>query len=209
MRRLIVAPHADDEVLGCGGLIAKYPDTAVAIVAHIEIERLTEFFAARRAMGQSAIASDLLGNFPDGSVGLSMFGLVSWMDTVFAKVKPDEVYLPYPGSHQDHVATYEAGMRAARQSMHPEHWMPPTVLVYETPMYDLDLHAWPLRFSVFESLSEEQVFAKAKAMEAYESQNGKPHPGSPDEVVARARSLGLARDLEYAEQFAPVRLVRP
>ena len=25
MRRLVIAPHMDDESLGCGGLLAKYP----------------------------------------------------------------------------------------------------------------------------------------------------------------------------------------
>ncbi len=99
-------------------------------------------------------------------------------------------------------------MRACRQSLNPEHWMPPTVLVYETPTYDLDLQAWGLRFSVFESLTSEQVTRKAQAMAQYESQVLKPHAGSPDELISRARSLGLARDVEYAEQFAPVRLVR-
>ena len=30
-KRLIIVPHADDEVLGCGGLLAKYPNEWVLI----------------------------------------------------------------------------------------------------------------------------------------------------------------------------------
>ncbi len=30
MRRLVVAPHMDDESLGCGGLLAKHPTTAAS-----------------------------------------------------------------------------------------------------------------------------------------------------------------------------------
>ncbi len=60
-----------------------------------------------------------------------------------------------------------------------------------------------------ESLTAEQVQAKSEAMKAYDSQCQKSHAGLPDELVAKARSLGLARNLEFAEQFAPVRLVIP
>ncbi len=32
MRRLVVAPHMDDESLGCGGLMAKHPDDCTVVV---------------------------------------------------------------------------------------------------------------------------------------------------------------------------------
>ena len=42
--------------------------------------------------------------------------LVTWLDAILATLKPTELYLPTPGMHQDHIAAYEAGMRAARKS---------------------------------------------------------------------------------------------
>lgn len=203
---MVVAPHADDEVMGCGGLIAKYPHTEVMFVASMDSVRHREMMEAWSRLGGTGEIEK--GGFPDGDVGQREKALVSWLDAKFAYYRPDEVYLPYPGSHQDHVAVFEAGMRACRQSLNPQHWMPPTVLVYDTPTYDLNLVERGLRFGLFEALGEEHVLAKAKAMEAYESQTLKPHAGSPDELVARARSIGLARGLEYAEQFAVVRMVR-
>lgn len=204
--RLVIAPHADDETMGCGGLLAKYPDTYVAFVATTSAERRAEAECARSALG--ATVPWLNGAFPDGDVGQRSKALVTWLDGHLSALRPDEVYLPYPGSHQDHVAVFEAGMRACRQSLNPEHWMPPTVLIYETPTYDLEIAEHGLRYSVFESLTEEQVARKAAAMACYDSQVQKAHAGSPPELVSRARSIGLARDVEYAEQFAPVRMVR-
>ena len=32
MKRLILAPHMDDEAMGCGGLMAKHPDECVVVV---------------------------------------------------------------------------------------------------------------------------------------------------------------------------------
>lgn len=206
LKRLVIAPHADDEVLGCGGLLAKYPETDVAVVAAPSLERADEMGAAHAALGLKTDVH-LLG-FPDGDVGQRERALVTALDRVIDHVRPDEVYLPYPGSHQDHVAVYTAGMRACRQSLNPDHWMPGTVLVYETPTYDLDLQDWGLRFNVFESLTEEHVYRKSEAMLMYESQVQEPHAGSPEELVRRARSLGLARDVQYAEQYAAVRVVR-
>lgn len=206
VRRVVIAPHADDEVLGCGGLLAKYPDTQVVVVAGPGALRRKEMALAHQTLGLKT--DPLMLGFPDGDVGQREMALVLALDDALAAYQPDEVYLPYPGSHQDHVAVYEAGMRACRQSLNPDHWMPGTVLVYETPTYDLDLQAWGLRYSVFESLEEDHVIRKSNAMLCYESQVQKPHAGSPDELRSRARSLGLAREVEYAEQFAPVRVVR-
>ena len=50
MKRLVVAPHCDDETLGCGGLLAKYPDTGVLVVSSPGPERLREFDAAQKIL---------------------------------------------------------------------------------------------------------------------------------------------------------------
>lgn len=207
MRRLVVTPHADDEVMGCGGLIAKHRDVDIVVVTTVDEVRDLERQRAWKELGWTGRHFDL--GLPDGRAGEDMPLLVGLLDELVSTVTPHEVFLPYPGSHQDHIATYEAGVRACRQSLSPDHWMPGTVLVYETPPYDIDLQTWPLRFALFEALTAEHATAKADAMRAYESQCLKPHPGSPSHLYERARALGVARDLEFAEQYAVVRMVRP
>ena len=206
MRRLVVAPHADDEVLGCGGLLAKYPaDSMVLVVAEADAIRGAEFLAAKEVLGYAEAAMLCL---PDGQVGDDMRGLVRQLDRAIGNYRPDELYLPFPSMHQDHIAVYEAGMRSARLSMNEHHHYPPSVLVYDVAAYDLELYPSDLRWNVFESLTQEQAELKAKAVLAYGSQQVRgPHPLSG--IVESARMLGASRRLAFAEQFCLVREVRP
>ena len=204
-RRLILAPHADDEALGCGGLLAKYSnETAVVVLAQPDDVRAKEFDEAQRVLGyQNAYCLGL----PDGSVGQHMRELVGLLDSVLIACRPDELYLPYPSVHQDHVATYEAGMRSARLSMTSRHWFPPSVLVYDVAAYDLELYPTDLRWNVFEALEQSHVDLKVRAVNAYASQQVQgPHPLNGIRECAHA--LGSARQVGWAEQFALVRAVR-
>lgn len=205
VRRLIIAPHADDEVLGCGGLLAKHPEnTAVVVLGQPDAIRLVEFERAKAILGYDH--SFLLG-LEDGYVGTDMHTLVGKLDGVLNEWRPREMYLPFPSTHQDHIAAFEAGMRSARLSMTGDHWFTPTVLVYDVAAYDLQLYPSDLRWNVFEELAEEHMEAKTRAVAAYASQQVLgPHP--INEIRRTARALGAARQLTYAEQFALVRAVR-
>ena len=204
-RRMIIAPHCDDESLGCGGLIAKYPrECTVVVLAEPDEVRRKEFDAARSILGyQDAIFLDL----PDGYVGADMHQLVGHLDRLTAQVQPDELYLPYPSMHQDHVAGYEAGVRASRLSMSEGHWFTPSVFVYDVAAYDLNLYPTDLKWNTFESLTHEEVYAKAEAVAHYASQQVlTPHPANS--IRQQARSLGAARQVQWAEQYSMIRAVR-
>lgn len=205
MRRLVIAPHMDDESLGCGGLLAKYPGECHVLVATDgDQTRRSEHAAAMEILG--GVPTSTLG-FEDGSTQHAMVDLVAAIDEVMAKYEPDEVYLPFPSLHQDHIAVYEAGMRSSRISMSPRHWVPDAVLVYDIAVYDVSLYPTDLRWNVFESLTEEQADLKAAACAAYASENpGGPHPMSS--VKELAATVGQVRRIAYAEQYALVRQVR-
>lgn len=205
MLRLVIAPHMDDEALGCGGLLAKYPHDSVVVV-------VTESGATRdlehaRAMARFGLGDSLRLGFGDGTAGADMNRLVASLDEVLTRVRPDEVYLPFPSLHQDHIATYEAGMRACRISMDADHWVPPSVLVYDIAVYDVNLYPSDLRWNVFEVLTEEQAEMKAAACAEYRSENPDgPHPMNSIKQIAA--SVGHMRRVEFAEQYALVRQVR-
>ena len=206
LKRLIIAPHCDDEALGCGGLLAKHPqECTVAVLATPDEIRLKEFYEAKAVLGyQHAHFLDM----PDGYVGADMAGLVGMLDKLVATVRPDELYLPYPSMHQDHIAGYEAGVRASRLSMTDCHWFTPSVFVYDVAAYDLDLYPTDLKWNTFEVLTEEQVDAKAEAIDSYTSQRVlTPHPANS--VKKQAEALGAARQMNWVEQYAMVRVVRP
>ncbi len=205
MRRVVIAPHQDDESMGCGGLLAKYPNEClVVVVTDSGPVRAAEFERAMAALGVTTWVN--LG-FPDGSTPQLMMDLVAALDGVLAEHRPEEVYLPYPSLHQDHIATYEAGMRSARVSMSVEHHFPPSVFVYDIAAYDVSLYPTDLRWNVFEPLTEAQVDAKARACASYVSEiPAEIHPINSVRQIAAA--TGLVRLLPYAEQYALVRHVR-
>lgn len=206
VRRIVLAPHMDDESLGCGGLLAKYPeDSLVVVVTDSGPQRESEHAHALSILG---VRDSVRLGLPDGDLTGSAMTLVSTLDEILATYRPHELYLPFPSLHQDHIATYEAGLRASRTSMHSDHWYPPSVLVYDISAYDVDLYPSDLRWNVFESLTPEQVDQKVAACGAYvtEIPNG-PHPMKSVREIASA--TGQVRLVDYAERFALVRMVRP
>ena len=206
MRQVVVSPHADDETMGVGGTMVKYRgEFTVVVAAEPSVVRRAEFDAAMRCLGVEEVV--WLG-LPDTRVGADMAHLVRRLDDVFDTARPEVVYLPYPTMHQDHIAVYEAGMRACRFSMH-DHWSPWRVMVYDDVVYDATLYPTDLRWNRFEVLSEEQIDVKVEAMQCYRSQmpsNGS-HPAHGIKEIARA--LGASRGVRYAEQFAVVKEVVP
>ncbi|MEH1129601.1 PIG-L deacetylase family protein [Micromonospora sp. CPCC 206061] len=151
-RVLIVAPHPDDEVLGCGGSIAMHAEAghevAIAFLTSGEhggsaeaddlgTRREREAVDAAAALG---VRSDRLRflRFPDGGIDpydCDQFGVVL---EVLRESRPDLLYLPHPkdGSF-DHEAAFALCWRAAQMagsSNYPQcgspHWVS-TILGYE------------------------------------------------------------------------------
>jgi LmbE family N-acetylglucosaminyl deacetylase len=207
MKRLIVAPHCDDEVLGCGGLLAKYPAECEVLVMVKPTEiRLREHTAARQALGYDF--THFL-ELPDGHLHESLVLMVDSLDRLLRGIRPHEMYLPYPDLHQDHIATYEAGMRAARASMKKDHWYVPNVFVYDVAAYSLELRPTGLNYNTFEDISGDPLLAKGKAMDCYESETAlAPSPANGAALVKQAEALGALHHRFAVEQYAAVRVLR-
>jgi LmbE family N-acetylglucosaminyl deacetylase len=142
MRRvLILAPHPDDEVLGCGGTIARL----VAEGAHVEVAVLTRgapprFDAAQAAMvrQEAERAHALLGvaatrflTLPaaelDRVAHADLNAAIAWE---IAAARPDTLFIPFAGDlHLDHRLIFESAMVAARPrgTVYPRR-----ILAYET-----------------------------------------------------------------------------
>lgn len=202
--RLVIAPHADDEVLGCGGLLSKYGEESVVAVCSIPS-------ATRRE--EAARARDVLGyretHWLELEPGYGGRSLVAVFDDLLDKHRPAELYLPYPDLHQDHIAVYEAGMRAARASMKGDHWYVRSVFVYHVAAYTMELSPTGLKFNTFEDISGWPVRAKAMAFEAYQSETSPPpSPSNGHALTTQAQALGSVHRLDFVEQYVAVRIVR-
>lgn len=127
---LVVAPHPDDESIGCGGLIAlarsKGVDVQIAFVTHgeashrpwlIDNERLrsirhSEACEAAARLGVSEAALHFLG-VPDGRVSEHGAVVVASILRLIKEQRPDAVFLPHAKEQPpDHSLTYAYGRMA-------------------------------------------------------------------------------------------------
>lgn len=202
LRRLIVAPHADDESLGCGGLIATVPKSVTVVVLSDKDDgRMEEFEEARKILGYTRAVPP---KYRTGTLADNMRDMVGHLDRIIRSQRPHSLLLPAPGTHQDHIAAYEAGMRAARLSYTDGSWFVPEVVLYDVPGYATDLYQTPYRWNRFLPLDSRAMADKADAIRAYDSQTNGHH--DPVELAySQAKMLGGLIGRQFAEQYAVVR----
>lgn len=218
-RILVVAPHADDEVIGCGGTIAR----AAAAGCHVTLVVMAMGGVKHHHLGTAASreerhaeleqAAALLGIgetrvlFPGWDMqleSLSMFQLVTALDEVIAARDYAECYLPEPSHNLDHRLTHEATLSALRQRGRR-----PIRLIasYEGTVAGWQSSAGPagrLYVDIGRTLE-----AKIAALNAYSSQIREyPHPTSEEALRRLAAMRGLECGVEHAERFHVHRLVR-
>lgn len=220
-KTLIISPHADDEVLGCGGLMHRLRDTGAEV--HVLIAVTADSFLwhhggvvsgeTRREETRRACASlgvcgchvHFLYEEGDGRLDtVPQQELVMALDLMLRKLQPTAVLLPYPSFHQDHRALFQASFAALRPR---EEGTVSFVAMYEYPnivwQYDqLPGGDWYLR------LDEEAVEAKVDAMRQHESQirDGR-HMISPDSIRTWARYRGMEVGVPAAERFRVLRAI--
>ena len=218
-RALVIAPHPDDEVLGCGGTIARL----AAMARHVEVViatqgKLPRFTAAQveRVQAEARQAHELLGiartHFLDFEAAaldcVPRAELNEGIATVVAESRPDTLFLPFPGDlHFDHGLIFEAAMVAARPV--GAHY-PRRVLAYETVSetnWAAPFLTPPFQPHVFIDISE-HLDRKIEAFGCFESQvRPFPNERSFETLRALAQVRGSCVSRSAAEAFVLIREV--
>ena len=226
MSTLVIAAHPDDEVLGCGGTIARLAREGEEVHVLILGEGAASRFedgsdAARKAVDQLSrtsreVAAFLgaggatMAGFPDNRFDTApLLSIVKAIEAVIEEVRPSAVYTQHGGDlNIDHAITYRATLTAAR----PVEGSPVReVYAYEAPSST----EWA--FQVFEPVFRPNAFVdiartlekKIQAMQMYETEaRAFPHPRSPQAIRATAARWGSVAGLQAAEAFELVRSVR-
>jgi LmbE family N-acetylglucosaminyl deacetylase len=217
MKILVIAPHPDDEVLGCGGTIALHAksddEVSLCIVTKAYAPDWTEEFMKHRKE-EVAEANKILGikqtfflDFPTVKLDtVPQKTLNDAISKVVTETSPELVYVPFKGDlNRDHRLVFESALVATRPNSHG----PREVLAYEV-LSETDWGSPIEKFipNVYVDISS--VFeAKIEAMKAYGSEL-RPYPSQRSLEMLRvlAQKRGSEVELNFAEAFWLIRQVR-
>jgi LmbE family N-acetylglucosaminyl deacetylase len=217
MNILVVAPHPDDEVLGCGGSIAHHVARGDTVHVLVVTKGDPEIFPpaiVEKTRGELARAHQVLGiagveflDFPAPKLdSIPGYQIADAIGKSVKRLAPRTLYLPHRGDlHTDHRMVFDAALVAARPI---NGCSVRTILCYET----LSETEWgyPLGTDVFSPTVyidiSRHLERKLKALGCYQSQlMPAPHPRSMQAVEALARHRGSAISAVAAEAFVLVR----
>ncbi len=218
---MIVAAHPDDEVLGCGGTIARH--TAEGAEVHVlfladgvsargagrapEEEISARQDAARRAAKVLGAETPRFTGLPDNRLdGLDLLDIVKAVEEVVAELRPAIVYTHHGGDlNVDHALVHRAVVTACRplpespvralyafETVSSTEWSSPEMGEAFRPNHFVDIG--------------ETLAHKLEALECYAQEiRPFPHARSREGVEALARLRGCSVGLEAAEAFLVVR----
>lgn len=218
---LIVAPHPDDEVLGCGGLIASVPDPdAVDVLVVTDGSESPPGAAGQTGLGaarqaESLHALEMLGvptdrvsflGLPDGGLGDRGAELDRALRDAVLRTAATDVFVPFRfDRHPDHQAVQAAGERLLRRT---------GIRLWEYFVYPFwcllpggDVRGHLRRGALYAlDLTPEVRSAKRAALDAYRSQTTRYAEGQTRPVLGAAF---LDRMCAGSETFLRYEIARP
>lgn len=216
---LIIAPHPDDEVLGCGGTIRKYSseghDVTVLIVTRgsRKLYRDEQIDNVRR---EALNAHKLLGvkntiflDFPAPELDtIPLMDITTAISKVMTENRIEMLFLPHRGDiHHDHSIVFNAALVAARPV---GNYTVKEIYCYET----LSETEWAAPFASDAFIPNcfvniEVFFAeKLEAIRCFKSQiKDFPNPRSLENIEALSKFRGATVGLKNAEAFLLIRQI--
>ncbi len=221
----VIAAHPDDEILGCGGTIAKWARKGASINILLmtdgegsRIHQDDEIMSSKKNQRLSAAekCAKYLGlnsvtrlNFPDNRMSDSiLLDVVKAIESFIDKYQPDEVFTHHSGDvNVDHRVTHDAVLAACRPQ--PGHCVK-RILFFEVPSStEWNTSASRVSFTpnYFCDISE-TLEEKLGALKIYQDEmRPYPHARSATAVECLARWRGASVGVEAAEGFMVGRII--
>jgi LmbE family N-acetylglucosaminyl deacetylase len=222
---LVLAPHADDETLGCGGTMSRYADEGHEVVVGLltghgsephplydrsgfgivqgELKKACDLMGVREIL-KADIPTVLVPDMPKHALNAAVTGLIE-------QVAPEVLFVPFPFDlHGDHREIFHAASIAWRPYL-PLGRSIKEVYCYEVPSEThLNIPYVEQGFipNVFVDISG-QIDRKIAAFECFDSQiQAPPLPRSPEAIRTLAMYRGSQIGVRAAEAFVCVRLLK-
>ena len=217
MSVLVVVAHPDDEVLGCGGTLAKLASVGISarvciLVGDVEARANRPEAAELRLETQRAqeilgIDPPVMGFFPNIRLNtVPHVELVQFIENAIEETRADLIFTHHPGDlNDDHVLTSRACQAAARLFQRKPNLPRLRGLYYmEVPSAtDWALSPGPgFRADTFVELGEAALEKKIKALHCYGGvMRDFPHPRSEQVIRGLAACRGAQAGMDHAEAF--------
>lgn len=225
MNILVLAAHPDDEILGCGGLMARSAAEGHRVHLAIFGEGISSRYAKRSAASRTLLArlrrdsreaAKILGvsaprffDLPDNRFDtVPLLDIIKRIEALIAETKPDAVYTQHGGDcNVDHQVLFKATLAATRPV--PGSGVRRVYAYYVASSTDWAFRQFAPEFrpTTFVDIAP-YLEKKIAAMAAYSTElRDFPHPRSLRSLRALAESYGGMAGLEAAEPFQLVREV--
>lgn len=216
---LVIAPHPDDEVLGCGATIARFAKEGNKVYVLVVTRGAAKFYSDDKIVNvrnEALLAHKILGvtrtfflDFPAPELDTVPLSDISReIAKVLLENKINTLYLPHRGDiHNDHRVVFNAGLVAARPV---GAYTVTEIYAYET----LSETEWAAPFAddafiptCFVNV-EDTLNTKMEAMKCFKSQLREfPNPRSLETIQSLAKFRGATIGFKAAEAFMIIRQI--
>tara|TARA_E500000318_G_C3566368_1_gene215805 strand:- start:26 stop:643 length:618 start_codon:yes stop_codon:yes gene_type:complete len=199
MRVLIIAPHADDEVLGVGGTTSKMLSDGHDVYLIVCSKRSNDLKEYEEAMAHFTGFTWL--EFQDEGLNLVKNYLLKEVEKIYNKIQPDIVFIPNKDDFNlDHKAVYEVCEIVCRRY---QKYPPRMVLMYEVPSSTTQSFNNNFKCNYYVSLKEKEVENKANIFLKYTNEiKDFPNPRNSEGIYLYSRFRGMECNSLYAEGFS-------
>ena len=196
MSTLFIAPHADDEILGCGATISKLKRDEEDIHLIICSQRKQDLVIYQEVYDQ--FTSYNLLPFEDEK--LNSYYLLKSIEKIYNKLKPKTIYIPNKDDFNlDHKEVYKACEVVLRRFQKHQ---PMKILMYETPSSTTQSFNNNFKCNYYEEIDEIDLKYKVNTFKKYKNELRQyPNPRSTEGILTYAKFRGMECNSLYAEGF--------
>jgi LmbE family N-acetylglucosaminyl deacetylase len=211
---IVIAPHPDDETLGCGGTLLKHKyqgdEINWVILTNIsQVEGWSQEKVHNRQLEIDNVAKTYGFNsvekldFPTTQLDtIPMSNLIGKISKFISKIEPHTIYLNFHNDvHTDHQMAFQAVMSCTKNFRYP---FIRRILMYETlseTEFAPTLTGREFKPNVFVDITD-FLDKKIEIMKIFESEVMEPpYPRSLSVLEAFAKYRGSRIGVEYAESF--------
>jgi len=228
-RVLVISPHTDDELLGCGGTLLKMmkndeADIKLVVMSCSEryLRHIGRFVTENEQWNEFVKSSEYLSNTsPSDYVPAklltftssdrwrleheSMHDVVQWLDRMIDEFQPTTVLIPEPSYHQEHRMVYDAAVAACRPTYGKS--CIEKVMLYEIPTSTWSGATGIFKPNVYVDITNEIDEKVNVFKECYKVQYTETARNRLGDIGIRshAQYRGIEIDKKYAEAFMLIR----